>query len=575
MMLPLGKLVRYRTGLFTATVLMWALASCLPLLTGLLTSAIFDGLSGHATLLGLNIWILGGLLLTSEIVAQVAVSGWYLLHQYCFETLTDLVRRNFLESILQDKKSLENAPQAGEFISRFADDAMLATDDVVNEWYRLSGETLFALFALIIMLRINVLVTLATIVPLATIVTVVHQTRARLEAYRQATRQNEGHALNFLGEIFGAILTIKVGTAEEGVLARLETLNDKRRASTLKDTILSNMLGSFSDNMTNLSRGLIVLLAAEALRAHTFSIGDFALFVLYLQWLLMVPRRIGRLLTALKLAPVSTQRLTEVLPATPAKALVAHQPLYTYGPLPTIPSIEKAVEDRLILLEVNGLSYHYASSGRGIKDINLRIEAGSFTVITGPVGAGKTTLLQTVLGLLPRSAGAIFWNGVEINKPEEFLIAPRCAYTAQVPVLFSTNMKKNILLGLPEQKVDLEAAIAHATLERDIEMLEDGVATQVGTRGVRLSGGQIQRTAAARMFVREPELLVFDDLSSALDVETEQILWERLAKRPQYTTCLIVSHHQAALQWADQIIALNDGKIVSISKRDKQKEIHA
>ena len=208
------------------------------------------------------------------------------------------------------------------------------------------------------------------------------------------------------------------------------------------------------------------------------------------------------------------------------------------------------------------MTARHSDTGLGVQDLSFTLDRGTFTVITGKVGSGKTTLVRALLGLIPLEAGKIYWNGKEIRDPRTFFMPPHSAYAPQVPHLFSDTLRNNILMGLPEEEVDLKAAVETAVLEEDLQDLEKGMETVIGPKGTKLSGGQQQRTAVARMLVRQPELLVFDDVSGALDVETERQLWEMLAQK-SHSASLVVSNRRGAVMRADQVLVMVDGRIVA------------
>ena len=397
---------------------------------------------------------------------------------------------------------------------------------------------------------------------------VARRASSALGKYRAASSQATSQVTGAIGDILAAVQTLQAAGAEERMVARFRRLNEQRRTTMLADRVATQALGAITDNAVSVGTGLIMLLAASSLRDGSLTVGDFALFVSYLGFITDFTSGLGQFLAHYRQTGVAFTRMGALLNGdAPPSALVEHAPLHLRGPLPSavppawgVPTPAHSTTERLVRVEARGLTYRHPQSGRGITNVDLCLPRGTLTVITGRVGAGKTTLLQTLLGLLPQEAGEIRWNGQVVDNAASFFVPPHAAYTAQVPRLFSETLKQNILLGLPDDPVALATAVRNAVLEHDVQALEAGLETAVGTRGVKLSGGQVQRAAAARMLVRGAELLVIDDLSSALDVETERELWERLFSSAT-VTCLAVSHRRVALRRADHIIVLKDGHI--------------
>ena len=557
------KLIRFRTSLFTLNLICSSVYYCLPLTFGFLMSLFFDVLTGDAAV-DYNVTTICVLL----IVTELSHLSTFILYTYVWNSfrypLVTLLRKNVFERILKSSNvsSIRSAP--GEVVNRLRDDVD-GCIGYIEAWIDLSSNVLCMGIAISVLLYVNPYVTMIVFVPMLVTIPITRIMGDRLKNYNQAHRDSSGQVSSFLVEVFGSIQAVKNANAQSAIVSHASELNEIRSKNAVKDRVFFQLIRSFNSNTVDIATGIMLLVISQSMQSGSFTVGDFALFVNYMSWVMGFPAWAGKLLARSRQVEISYKRLVELLEGDESQTLITYKKVYLDGKLPDIPDVLNSPQQRLSKLEISGLTYAYPTSGRGIHNINISLSQGTLTVITGRIGAGKTTLLMALLGLIPAQSGKVIWNGKIIKDPASFFIPPHTAYTPQAPTLFTGTLRENILLGLSENKVNLDSAVQSSGLDLGILNCENGLDTLVGYRGVKLSGGQIQRTAAARMFVREPELLVIDDLSSALDVETERTIWknwfERQSDGVKKTTCIVVSHRRSVLKQADHIVVMQKGRV--------------
>lgn len=550
--------IRYSFALF-----LWVSIWTLPILVGLIAARYFDALAEGMTVSTLT-------LLTTAVFVYAFVRSMFIFfamrnHASLLFRAAATMRRNLLVRIyeLPGAAGLDETP--GEVVSRFRDDI-----EHVIEPFDLFVDFVGALVAgsisVAILWSIDPVITVVVAIPVVIVGLVSNRTGGLVRSYRRQARDATEAITGFLGETFTATQSVKVAGAEANMLDHFVELNDHRKTMMVRDRTLMAVIEAVFRNTVNIGTGLILLMAAGRLAATGeagISLGEFALFVFLLHHVTETAYFYGVFIARAKQGSVSAERLTAALSGEPWSRIMRETELgLDESDEVAVPIL--AEPGPFETLTVRDLSYHYNGSTNGIDDVDLDIALGEFVVITGRIGSGKTTLLRTMLGLLPASTGTIAWNGEVVDETSTFLVPPRVAYTPQVPRLFSMSLEDNLVLGAALADGQLDESIHIATMRRDIDTMPEGLDTLIGPRGVRLSGGQVQRSAAARMFTRSPQLLVLDDVSSALDVETEQMLWKRLFEARANVAALVVSHRHAALARADRVIVMEKGKIAAV-----------
>ncbi|MEY4530033.1 MAG: hypothetical protein RLZZ156_754 [Deinococcota bacterium] len=554
----LGRLIAFSKDFYALNVFFWVGVYTLPLVPGYVSKLFFDALQKeNPTWNGIpyTVQMLVALVLVFGVLQVMTIFTAIAFNIPWRFRSSGLLRLNILRRILAMPGAKAYNNTVGEALSTLRDDADEAEN--AGDWtLDIIGQTMYMIIAISILLSIDAALTLYVFLPLVIVTIISYQARYRLEKLQKIAREKSSFYTSLLGEIFQSVQAIQVAGAEKTILNQLEIRSKNRQAAMLRNVALNQALTVFSSNIVALGTGLILLLAGSKMRSSEFTVGEFSLFVLYLWEIGHHTEFFGNFMATIQRAGVAFGRMMGLMQGAPVTGLVAHQTIELRRDPAPLEQVVPRAEDALKTLTAQNLTYLHPESNRGIENANLTLEQGEFVVITGRIGSGKTTLLRALLGLLPAQSGQLFWNNQAILEPAEFMTPPRSAYTPQVPALISGTVRENIALG---KNHDLTNAIKNAVLETDLEQLPHALETLVGVRGLKLSGGQLQRTAAARMFAQDSSLLVFDDISSALDVRTEQTLWERVSSLGK--TCLVVSHRRPALQRATRIILLENGQV--------------
>lgn len=517
------------------------------LLPGFINRSVLNGLQGN-TLTSIP-WMLLGALAGITTVRMVLFVALTYTNPKTRISSENAMRRTLLSRIFQQPavSALKGSP--GEIVSRFRDDIgeMPHTVLHLNDIIALS---LFAVVAFYTMYQIAPSATLVIMLPLVLIVAGARFTYNRIYVYRQERRRATGRVIGFIAETFGAIQAVQVAGAERHVQAHFAELNKIREVATLREVLFDGLLSLLFRNAVDIGIAVMMLMVHQQAVNGEFRAGDVSFFVYSLGAISELLGELGVFIGRQQQLRVSVQRLESIGHGIPAIELLDEKAFPAYKPLAPLQQ-----------LQIRDLSVQWKNGHYGVKNVSLELAPGQLLVVTGVVGAGKTTLLRGILGMLPNVTGQIYWNGSVIDDPDLQLVPPAVAYTSQVPRLFSDTVEENITQGRPMAHTELDAAIHGAVFEYDVAQFEHGIATMVGSRGVRLSGGQIQRAAFARMLYERPQVWLIDDVSSALDIVTEQQLWQRFSEIRSQVACVIVTHRTQVMAMADEVVVLKDGEV--------------
>lgn len=493
--------------------------------------------------------------LVGRLVGEGFFSEWWMR-----SNLT--MRSNLLAAQLHphDRRTGRQPPSPGDAVSRMWD-----TNDFVNygdHWVDLICAAGFLALATALSGRWVILPWLLAPVLVPVVLSLL--TRRRMGVIATEHARLRGVWSGRAAEVCAAATTVKGFAAEPHVVAHLDELTERRQHFALRQRQLE--LGVFGSVFLTAEVGqrLVLLVvaigaAASGTAASAATVGGAVAVTEAIAQMPIAGIIAAMIVQEVPMLHAKLRRMARLLPARADFDLTRPPADLRLPPAPSVAvPTERPARTQLRHLAVRDLSVVFEDGTVAIEDVTFDVRRGEIVIVSGPIASGKSTLLRVLAGLVPSTDGDICWDGQLVEDPSGFLRPPNCAFVGQSPLLVSGSIEENVSL---DHDVDVRAAITLAELGDDVERA-GGPQTVVGHRGLRLSGGQTQRLATARATAAGSELLVLDDLSSALDVVTERQLWQNL--RTAGHTVVATSYKRSALELADKIVLLRHGRVEAI-----------
>ncbi|MBK5442014.1 ABC transporter ATP-binding protein [Peribacillus sp. TH24] len=494
-----------------------------------------------------------GLLLLYIISTFLQFIVGYWGHKLGINIETDM-REELFEHVQKQSFRFFDNTKTGHIMSRITNDLF-----DIGELAHHGPEDLFiAIMTFIgafwIMLTINVKLALISVCILPFLVLLIVISNLKMnKAWKQMYKEVADVNARVEDSVSG-VRVVQSFTNETYEMERFSTNNRRfRKAKLLGYKVMSFSLSGIY--MMTRFMTLAVLVMGAWLTFHgQLSYGELVAFVLYVNVLFKPIDKISALMELYPKGMAGFKRFTELL------------------------DIEPDVEDKKNAFAVNALlgdisfndvTFNYEDKKTVLKGIDLNIKAGETIAFVGPSGAGKTTICSLIPRFYDVISGSISIDGIDIREMTKKSLRSQIGIVQQDVFLFTGTLKENISYGLLNATHEqIQEAARKAHLEAFIEGLPEGYETQIGERGLKLSGGQKQRIAIARMFLKNPPILILDEATSALDTETERIIQEALTELAENRTTLIIAHRLATIRNADKIIVVTEEGIAEEGRHE-------